>query len=390
MENCIKRLDKVRNHIINQMQILTSYTDVLQIYEYVLNRVEYRFVENINDSSIEDITKDIKKYIFESNDNVITNYRIKEIIGQLPVRMTRSKFYEILHESLNIYMNTEESALDTYLYILKTGAMLYTPDGMDTAYYRLKLFRKELETFDYKNISKEEYSRLSAKMEEEADFINTLSNFYCSMMEVINPLYAVVLMDPYSYMDGSPMNVISSKDEGVLDSIIKDIIDHFTLFEKTDLPIETEEKLSYTEGKQELILDELCQLEPVFYEIKENYKSKINSLMLGPLYYSLDVSQKLLGNSLFAELDIDENNKKVNEHYIRQSEEELFTKLTELFDKSPKVVIRAVMANIISKMPVFFETKNDVMEYVAYTLEQCKDLAEKTASIKIIKSFWDN
>ena len=36
-----KEIHEIRNQITAKMRILTSYTDALQIYEYILNRLEY-------------------------------------------------------------------------------------------------------------------------------------------------------------------------------------------------------------------------------------------------------------------------------------------------------------------------------------------------------------
>ena len=44
--DAVDRIDALRNRIIAKMEILTAYTDIFQIYEYVLNRVEYRFSES--------------------------------------------------------------------------------------------------------------------------------------------------------------------------------------------------------------------------------------------------------------------------------------------------------------------------------------------------------
>lgn len=41
----LEALDSLRNQVIHDMEILTAYVDCFQIYEYVLNRMERRFLE---------------------------------------------------------------------------------------------------------------------------------------------------------------------------------------------------------------------------------------------------------------------------------------------------------------------------------------------------------
>ena len=39
----LKKINDVRNHVTAKMRVLTSYTDALQIYEYILNRLEFSY-----------------------------------------------------------------------------------------------------------------------------------------------------------------------------------------------------------------------------------------------------------------------------------------------------------------------------------------------------------
>lgn len=385
MESCIIRLDKVRNLIINKMNIITSYVDVFLIYEYVLNRVEHRFDDKLTDTPIEELIEKIKHYIFDTDDQVIINEKIKEIIEQLPIRMTKTKFFDILHDSFTLYKNAECSSFDSYLYMIKTSAMLHNPRGMETEYPNLHSFKAELETVDFKTIAQEEYKNLSVKLEENAAFLNTLSDFYLGMMEVMNPLYALILTSPYAYMDGNE----ATYDKQVLKNISQVVNDYFNTSNKKGLPLDIEDQLYYTEGKQELLLDEISQYETVFYEIKNNNSQIIDSLMLRPLFQCLDTSQILLGNSLFVELNQEENNNLLSENEIKQKEQELFTQFTDLFEKCSKPVERAIIANTISKVPMLFHTSTEVMDYVNYSLNQCKDLAEKKACVSILESLCD-
>ena len=40
LEDCVKSISDIRDSITARMKILTSYTDALQIYEYIINRIE--------------------------------------------------------------------------------------------------------------------------------------------------------------------------------------------------------------------------------------------------------------------------------------------------------------------------------------------------------------
>lgn len=62
----------------------------------------------------------------------------------------------------------------------------------------------------------------------------------------------------------------------------------------------------------------------------------------------------------------------------------LISEVKELFKGSSRILRRAVMANTLEKIPVFFNTPQEVADYVSLSLLQCDDEAEKYASKEII------
>lgn len=401
MEKNIEKLDEVRNHIIKQMRILTANTDILQNYEYILNRIEYRFRDDLTEINNDEVAAEIVRYIFNSKDNVIINDRIKEVIGQLPIRITKSRYFELIRDSISIYKGADCSSLDSYVYMLKNGAMIYAPEGMDTTYPELLTLRKELESLDYKNMEKEEYLTFSLKIEKAASMINASVDFYYGLQEIVNHLYIMILAAPYAHMEGGyrlesiegEMKYLllpPEQEKDLSKSIITEINDHFLSNDKMSIADKIDEQLSYTEGMQESLSEEFEALEPILFDIKSSHINMVESLMLGRIFHCLNTAQNLMGSSLFIDLNQELNNNKADEIYIAKVQEDLINQLSELFVNSSKNVHRAVIANTINKMPVFFQSTNEVMDYVKNSLEQCHDLEEKNACVDIIKTFLNN
>ncbi len=385
MENNVKMLDSLRNQIIKEMHILTAYTDVFQNYEYVLNRIEYRFSNQTININEEEITAKILNYIFETKDNVIINDRIKEMIGELPVRMTKTKYFDIMKDSLANYEGMDVSSVNNYLYMIKSSAMLYHPEGIKTAYPDLKELKIRLETCDYKNITEEEYHVLNQKIAKVAEYIKETVDFYYALQEVINHLYVMILMTPYAFLD---QETISHKN--IYQQIVLDIYQSFQSGAMSTLPKETEEKLCHTEGLQENFLAKIQVMESVMSVIRTKHMAMVDSIMLGRSFQCLCMAEILLGSSLFVEFNSTQEDKIADRAYITQVQEELIELLTELFQNNSKNVYRAVVANTINKMPVFFQSINDIQEYIKGSLESCRDFAEKAACINIINSYLEN
>src|SRR5690606_18176779 len=102
------------------------------------------------------------------------NDRIKEIIGQLPIRITKSKYFDILAESLSIYKGSDIASVENYIYMLKSSAMLFQPEGMEKEFSDLILLKKELEGADYKNLDHQTYLNLNKQLNKGSDFVRDM------------------------------------------------------------------------------------------------------------------------------------------------------------------------------------------------------------------------
>ena len=136
----IDKVDDIRNKIISKLDLLLDYTAKLYIYEYILNRLEYNFDEHISNSKFnvndESFAKQVVNYIFSNNDNVVINGKIREVIGQLPVRMSKDKFFDLVSDALSIYKGGKLEALDTFIDKLRSAATL-TKDKYDEETLRI-------------------------------------------------------------------------------------------------------------------------------------------------------------------------------------------------------------------------------------------------------------
>ena len=93
----------------------------------------------------------------------------------------------------------------------------------------------------------------------------------------------------------------------------------------------------------------------------------------------------MTSGSLFAALE--ENSGAdiiVSSKQAAEEAEVLIGELKELFKSCNRMVRRAVMANTLAQLPVFFETPQEVADYITVSLSQCDDEAEKYASKQLM------
>ena len=135
----------------------------------------------------------------------------------------------------------------------------------------------------------------------------------------------MLLSYPYIYMEGvyklenlkgEMKYLILPQDMDKLREIISEINTGFLKGELLPLDKKVEEKMSYTEGKQEILIEEVSKMEAYLPEIKGRYRDLIDSLMLGSVFNSVLLSEKLLSSSLFVDLDKLESKDMVGEEDI--------------------------------------------------------------------------
>lgn len=379
-EETIKRLDRFRIEVIKKMKILTTYTDKLQIYEHVLNRIELKYEQNLVLSNQEQFIQKTLQYIFGSKDNVITNDRIKEVIAELPVRMARGKYYQLIKNSFALFKGAEQSALDGFLYHLESAAMLYEPEEMKEHFSNLQKFLSELEQIKFQELQEKEYKVLQEKFLIHADFCVGVSDQYIGVQSIINHLYAYALFLQFN-------EPVENKETVACVDIIKAVCQLFKENKGEPIPQKIEDKLIDTEGKQEELALDCEQLESVLYEIRTTRKDIIKQLGLEEKIDILHQMEQLMGSSLFVEFS-EENaesvEEKVSEEKLEEVTKEFLNKIAELFKENEKCVNRAIIASTLVQIPNFFSTTEEVKEYVEQSLEQCTDAAERQASMNII------
>jgi uncharacterized membrane protein len=373
----VEEIADVRKEIMSRMKSITAYADIMQLYEYVLNRIEDKYADEIEEFDVDVFTGEIINYIFSNNDNVVINTKVQEIIGQLPVRMTKTKYYDLLKDSISIYKGTERSSVDGYLYMIKSATTLERPKEMKKQFPELYKAVTQIESADFKNLTKPEFYRLNGLVQDRAMDLLDISDLFMQLQEIVNCLYAYNLTVGYQNAD--------IKEETVCKELITHVNSYFLEGAEKELDEKELNKLTMLEGAMESSMHEISLLEGGYEDVMSMYGKKLKSYMLAAQGACVTTCMKLLGNSMFVDLNAKVSTKLADDAYIEKVTNTLFKNLAKMFDKVPQCVVRAVMASSLNKMPVFFNNSDEISEYVVNSLTQCKDMAEKTACYSIIQ-----
>ncbi len=328
LEHGIEVVDKIRSGIIKQMNIVTSYAEHFQIYEYILNRIEFQFNQASYPEGYteESFVQEIMDYITSDKEGYVIHSKINEIVSELPMRMARQRYFEIVKDSLSLYLGNEKANFQDMIYMLRSGSALDNLLETTGEWEKLYHIYTQLTQADFQNMEEEEFKKLQEQMNFVSDYIKHIGDMYMRTQEIVNDVYMILLSMPYAMAE---TNEIEN---------CKKIITY--VLEK----MESEKKL----------------------------------------YLSLKQMAKLSSDSIFIELYQTRDTTRVDEEYLEQEIQHFMESMEDSFQKNPKIVNRARMAATLQQLPVFFRNLDECREYIEQALGNCSNKQEKLASVYLI------
>ena len=369
----------LRKDMTHEVEILTSYADCFQIFEYILNRMERKFISSgkTNDGD-EAFLKRLMGFITDTSDSAVMNGRIKQVMGQLPVRLTKQKFYSLLMEGLSVYLGSPRENLRDMMYTLRTESMVSLPEGMEAGHKEIYEILQQFKRMDYRDMTFDSFEEASAKLSYASQVLTDESGFYVMLQDVINDLCVLMFAKQDAVIDVSEEEFYRSVISGIQ---VKLDQEDFTLGEDEFL-----DQLTQLEGRQEAYYERYLKVEVLNEESADD----------GDYIRSMNVDRLLSGSS-FAELIMEEGRETisgeesaiVDKSYLDQQAEAYIQELEELFADAPKQVVRAVMAKVLSDLPVYFNSIDEIQEYVRGSLSSCLDRAEKETCMELVEELMD-
>jgi hypothetical protein len=375
-------IENFRQRIINVMDVVVAYIDRLRIYEHILNRVEYRFKDADFDKAYYNtyLTNDLMHYILSDKDNVVINSKIANIVGQLPVRISKNTYFEHIRDAFSLYHGAQKGTIDDFKYSLSTTSMLTEPDNFSDIFPDMPHIFEELKNADYANIDGDEYLRLHGLLETGANKMNKCADLFVLLASMVNDIYTIVLSDAYKLGDTEEVELAR---EIIIELYESDA-------EGNRITDEISDKFVRFEGKQERIMDTISGCDYVVHEFPESHSAELEEAGKTADFEVLSKVAKLQSGSEFVQLHGDEDYSEIpDDSYADKASDELIEDMTKLFENVSIQVRRAVMATVLSQLPVFFNNTEEIQSYINISLMQCSDDAEQKATVEILKALME-
>jgi hypothetical protein len=284
-------------------------------------------------------------------------------------------------EGLSVYIGSPMESLKDMMYTLRTESMTQLPKDMDHGYQDFYKLLEQLRRVDYKNMTAEGYEDAIGKLGSVSEGLTKESGFYVMIQEIVNDFCVLILSGGEA--------VVDVKEEELYSSAVKEILHNFAIEEDSFGSDEIFLKLTQMEGRQEAFYEKYLRIElPQVSEERNFDPDDIKSM-------NVDI---LLSGSSFAKLKClsskEESEKKEEEVLVDRLtlEKEAGAYLKELedvFAGSSKQVVRAIMAKVLSDLPVYFGSIDEIQSYITGSLTSCRDEAEKETCKELLEELMD-
>ena len=385
-EDVEKELLELRKDMAVRMDSLLSDREYFGIYDYVLKRIEPKFhpLPEPEINGDEAFTTRLMLFITAEEEAYFARERIRDVIAQLPVRLTKQKFYDMLWEGLQILAKFPADDVKNQFDNLRTYAMIKTADWEDQTETFRKLFR-ELEHMDYLAMTEATWTEASGKRAAGWEILTKMIDCFQIFQEMVNDLCVL----NYAGKDVLPEKVGNEDCAFLVTEVLKRL-------KAQDYDWNEEEFLEHLfvlEGKQESCEEIYRRIDLLKGKERPESPEEVRAVNV----------ERLLSGSLYAKL-ADENGEAAEE--TKQAEpiglshlqEEINVYLAELkpvLEQLPRPLVRAVMAKTLSLVAYYSFSFEKTEDYIKGSFDTCTSQREKAVCQMLLEDmmgeiYWKN
>lgn len=315
--------------------------------------------------------------MFSSEDPVITNLRIQYMVSVFPARMTRKKLYDLISGYLSIYVKQDSAGLESFLYRLRGAAVL--SEQKDTVTEAAEGILDAADALLRAETDTQETDTLAALTALTAE-LKVTEGYLESVERCINPLAAI----------------------GILSGLSFDITENSTVHD--DLFPAVRLQIRQASGES-VDASELSKRMASAYDAMEQWFEPLSVLVdkeTGRLQEAIDdmddesavsfipvmKAARLLSTSAFASLSEDSSHT-VEPEEVETAKKKLLEAVDKAFEDKPKALTRELTASILSELPVWFENRTEVMNYMLQSLSGCRTDGERRYAVLALRKLFE-
>lgn len=357
-------LGDYRDSLTGQMETVVAFADCFRIYEYAWNRLERRFEPDRKPTgwSDEDMTRALMGYLTSDKDAAVVNQRIQQIIGQLPVRFTRRKYYGMVRDALTSYIGADLEGLNNEMYLLRTSAMVELTEEQKGQEPELCDLLHGLEAISMRDADKAMYRQAQADIQLASDRLSVMADELQQLQDLVNDLYVLLLTREDALGDAA----LEAQVDGLLRGLYQ-VYREWQAGGSGVIPEELSDGLTLLEGRQEEFFEAYSRLDSV----PARCEGEVEIWQKGRKV------ERLLSSSPYVSLCGETVQGTVTAEAVETEADGFIASLEPVFASCQKPVMRAIMAQTLACLPVCFNSLDEIQRYIEGSLGSCSDFAEK-------------
>ena len=372
----IEEIENIREEVKAGVDAATAFLSAFENFNYVLSRKLPNKEYDGKEFDTDDESRKILAYIFEDDDNILINSKIQRVISELPIRYTKGKFFDIIESSVDRYAGAEKKALKAFAYMVRQAGMIYDLDNMQKLYPELADEFEYFKNFEFDKATKKQLLTESVKLNSTIARCSELTDDGILVMEVVNDLYAVLIN----------WDSINKEDAELETEMITFTNESFANEDRSleEFEAKVVEIFTKLEGKLEAVYEDLMSYEGTLFDVQSRFVKEASEYGYKDKYDDLYKCSILKQGSLFADLNDLEDTGLTETADLDKLKDTLKSEFDRIFNEVDRSVRRGIMAQVIGSVPVYFENRTEVMDYIRSSLASCNSREELVGTINAV------
>ena len=372
----IEEIESIREEVKAGVDAATAFLSAFENFNYVLSRKLPNKEYDGKEFDTDDEARKILTYIFEDDDNILINSKIQRVISELPIRYTKGKFFDIIETSVDRYAGAEKKALKAFAYMVRQAGMIYDLDNMQKLYPELADEFEYFKNFEFDKATKKQLLTESVKLNSTIARCSELTDDGILVMEVVNDLYAVLIN----------WDSINKEDAELETEMITFTNESFVNEDRSleEFEAKVVEIFTKLEGKLEAVYEDLMSYEGTLFDVQSRFVKEASEYGYKDKYDDLYKCSILKQGSLFADLNDLEDTGLTETADLDKLKDTLKSEFDRIFNEVDRSVRRGIMAQVIGSVPVYFENRTEVMDYIRSSLASCNSREELVGTINAV------
>lgn len=372
----IEEIESIREEVKARVDAATAFLSAFENFNYVLSRKLPNKEYDGKEFDTDDESRKILAYIFEDDDNILINSKIQRVISELPIRYTKGKFFDIIESSVDRYAGAEKKALKAFAYMVRQAGMIYDLDNMQKLYPELADEFEYFKNFEFDKATKKQILTESVKLNSTIARCSELTDDGILVMEVVNDLYAVLIN----------WDSINKEDAELETEMITFTNESFANEDRSleEFEAKVVEIFTKLEGKLEAVYEDLMSYEGTLFDVQSRFVKEASEYGYKDKYDDLYKCSILKQGSLFADLNDLEDTGLTETADLDKLKDTLKSEFDRIFNEVDRSVRRGIMAQVIGSIPVYFENRTEVMDYIRSSLASCNSREELVGTIRAV------